>query len=308
MTISPRSQRSSRPLRAGWYSHALALLIALMVEGTVSSGPCLAAGTLFLWGENDPGDGGPKIDEPLVTDRPDFTEASVTVGRGVVQVETGYTYFNDDDGTTSVRTHTVPEALFRIGMFADWFEWRLAYTALEETTSETGVGRLTVRGSDDLYLGIKLALTGQVGILPEMAIMPQMRVPSGSGGITAGETLPGLNWLYGWDVTDFISMGGSTQANRKLDDETAEPYTEFAQSWTINYALADRVGGYTEWFCLAPDGADTNHNENYFDGGLTFQPTNNVQFDIRAGVGLNEAATDMFAGVGLSIRSLRFAD
>jgi hypothetical protein len=300
-----------RPTSSGGrtlWARRLVMLAALLGFTTAHSRSCPAdEGTLFRWSSGDPGDGGPKLDEPLVTDRPDFTEASVTVGRGVVQIESGYTYFFDDDGTTSVGTHTAPESLFRIGMFADWFEWRLAYTALEETTSETGVGRSTVSGSDDLYLGMKFALTGQVGILPEMALVPQMRVPSGSGGITAGETLPGVNWLYGWDVSDFIAVGGSTQVNRRLDDVTSQPYSEFAQSWTIGYSLTDQWGGYTEWFCLAPDGADSNHNENYFDGGLTYLVTDNVQLDIRAGVGLNDAATDMFAGLGLSIRSLRFA-
>jgi hypothetical protein len=285
----------------------LAILIAALSLGAFAPNRAAAQGTLFRWSYDDAGEGGPNIDEPLITDRPDFTEASVTVGQGVAQLETGYTYFSDDDGATSQRTHAAPEALLRVGMFAEWFEWRIAYNYFEETTSETGVGRSTINGSDDLYLGIKLALTGQSGILPEMALMPQMRVPSGSSEFSAGETLAGLNWLYGWDLNDWIATGGSTQFNRRLDDVTIRPYTEWAQSWTINYSLTDWMGGYTEWFCLAPDGADTNHCENYFDGGLTFLITNNVQFDCRAGVGLNEAAVDMFAGVGLSIRSLRFA-
>jgi hypothetical protein len=287
----------------------LAIVVAALSLDALELSPNRAAaqGTLFRWSYDDTGEGGPNIDEPLVTDRPDFTEASVTVGRGVVQIESGYTYVFDDHGTGSSRAHTYPEALLRVGLLADWFELRIAHTHVSETTHEFGVLRTTINGADDLYLGIKLALTGQAGILPEMALVPQMRVPTGANDVTAGETLPGVNWLYGWDVTEFISTGGSTQVNRRLDDDTAEPYTEFAQSWTINYALADRIGGYTEWFCLAPDGADSNHNENYFDGGLTFLLTDNVQFDVRAGVGLNEAAADMFAGVGLSVRSLRFA-
>ena len=135
-----------------------------------------------------------------------------------------------------------------------------------------------------------------------MAIVPQMTVPSGSSDISAGETLPGVNWLYGWDVNDFISTGASTQVNRQLDEVTGEPYLEFAQSWTINYSLAEQLKGYTEWFCITPDGADANHNENYFNGGFAYLVTDDVQLDVCAGVGLNDAAADMFAGVGLSIR------
>lgn len=260
------------------------------------------SGTLLRWSYGDGGAGGPNLDEPLVTDRPDFTEASSTVGVGVVQLETGYTYFWDDDATSTYRAHSVPEALLRVGVLADWFELRVAHTWLEESTHTFGETPEILNGADDLYLGLKIGLTGQAGVLPEMAIVPQMRVPTGSSELSAGQTLPGVNWLYGWDVNDFIAMGGSTQANRKLDDETGDPYVEFAQSWTINYSLAERIGAYTEWFCLAPDGADSNHNENYADGGFTFQPTINTQFDVRAGVGLNEAATDMFAGVGFSFR------
>ncbi len=285
------------------WTRPLVLLAALVGNALAECRPALAdAGTLLKWSYGDGGDGGPNLDQPLITDRPDFTESSVTVGRGVVQIESGYTYFFDDDGGSSFREHTFPELLMRVGMLAEWFELRVGYTWIEGTTHTFGEGRATFTGSNDLYLGMKFALTGQEGILPEMAIMPQMFVPSGSRDHTAGETLPGVNWLYGWDVTDFIAMGGQTQANRRLDDETGEPYTEFSQSWTINYSLADRWGGYTEWFCLAPDGADSNHNENYFDGGLTFLVTDNVQLDARAGVGLNEAAVDLFTGVGLSIR------
>lgn len=280
-----------------------ALLAAMLLSVELRPADCWAdAGTLMRWSYGDGGDGGPNLDEPIVTDRPDFTEASSTVGLGVVQLETGYTYIMDEGGGTSFRAHSGPEALLRVGVLADWFELRVAYNVLQETTSTPGVGRETINGSDDLYLGVKLALTGQAGVLPEMALVPQMRVPTGSSDLTAGETLPGVNWLYGWDVTEIVSMGGSTQVNRRLDNETGDPYLEFAQSWTINYALAERLTGYTEWFCFAPDGADSNHNENYFDGGFAFRPTDNTQFDIRAGVGLNEAAADMFTGVGFSIR------
>jgi hypothetical protein len=187
--------------RRGW----AALVAAALAVVEFEPAKCLAdAGTLMQWSYGDGGEGGPNPDEPIITDRPDFTEASVTVGLGVVQLETGYTYITDEDGPTSFRAHSGPEALLRVGVLADWFELRVAYNYLEETTSTTGVGTETLNGSDDLYLGVKLAFTGQAGILPEMALVPQMRVPSGSSDLTAGETLPGVNWLYGWDVTEIV--------------------------------------------------------------------------------------------------------
>ena len=260
-----------------------------------ADGAC-CPGTLMQWSCGNSFEGGPDLDEPIVTDRPDFTEASVTVGRGVLQLESGYTYSFDNDGTQTIG-HSYPEALFRYGIFAEWFELRLAWNYAHEIVE--GVERA---GADDLYLGCKLALTPQEGILPEMALVPQMTVPTGGSAFRADEVLPGVNWLYGWDINDWLGTGGSTQFNRTPDDATGEAYTEWAQSWTVNYGLTDRLGAYTEWFAFFPHSADTARVQHYFDGGFTFLFSDDIQWDIRGGVGLNAAADDYFVGTGLSLR------
>lgn len=269
-----------------------------------SYGPCPHQErlTLMQWSYGTSFSGGPPgRDEPLASDRPDFTEASTTVGRGVVQIESGYTFIRDRDGGSTLTAHSFPETLLRVGVLAEWLELRAAYNYGVETTQFGGTAT-ELSGSEDLYLGVKLGLTPQEGILPEMALMPQMTVPTGSSAFGAGEVLPGLNWLYGWDINDFLSTAGSTQVNRALDGVTGEPYLEFAQSWTIGYSLAERVGAYTEIFTLVPDGADTDKTQTYFNGGFVFPVTNDLQFDIRAGLGLNEAADDFFSGAGLVMR------
>ncbi len=129
-----------------------------------------------------------------------------------------------------------------------------------------------------------------------------MTVPTGYDAFSADEVLPGVNWLYGWDINDFLSTGGSTQFNREIDETTSASYTGWAQSWTIGYSLGDKLAAYTEWFAFFPNSADTAKPEHYFDGGFTYLISNDIQWDIRAGVGLNEAAGDYFVGTGLSIR------
>ncbi|HUG70137.1 MAG TPA: transporter [Pirellulaceae bacterium] len=254
-------------------------------------------GTLMQWSYGNSFSGGPDLSEPLVTDRPDFTEASSTVGRGVAQLEFGYTYTSDNSGTEQTLGHSYPETLLRYGIFANWLEFRAAWNYANEQVNGVGVS-----GSEDLYLGFKIGLTPQEGLLPEMALIPQMTVPTGHNAFTADQVLPGVNWIYGWEVNDFISTAGSTQFNRAVDATTSASYTEYAQSWTIAYSLADKLGAYTEWFALFPSSADTAKPEHYFNGGFTYLISNDVQWDIRAGVGLNEAADDYFVGTGLSIR------
>ncbi len=273
-------------------------------EEKCSYGPCdcKPRGTLLQWSYGTSFSGGPpSMDEPLASDRPDFTEASVTVGRGVVQIEFGYTFTTDTSGGERTSEHSYPETLFRIGMLAEWLEFRIAYNHGSNDVALDGAPISSDVGAEDLYLGFKIALTPQEGILPETAIMPQMTVPSGSRVFTAEEVLPGVNYLYGWDINDWLSLGGSTQVNRARDD-AANFYTEFAQSITVGYSLAEPVGAYTEWFVLVPNGVTTAQTEHYFNGGFTYLVTNNLQLDIRAGLGLNEAAADFFTGTGAVVR------
>ncbi len=257
--------------------------------------------TLFRWNGAPPSDAEPKSEQPLASDRPDFTECSSTVGHGLTQIEMGYTFIHDREGNSETQSHSYPEALFRIGMFADWFEWRIAYNHGSQGVTVGGVPITSETGAEDLYLGIKLALTEQDGLLPEMCIMPQMTVPSGAEASTAGEVLGGVNWLYGWDLSESISTAGSTQINKAVDEDGSN-YYEVAQSWTIGYTLAEHLGAFAEFFGLFPSGASTALPEYYFDAGLTFPITNNLQFDIRAGLGLNEPADDFFTGTGVVIR------
>ena len=94
-------------------------------DDACSYGPCDCNPrmTLFQWSYGTSFGGGADLDEPLVTDRPDFTESSSTVGRGVNQLEMGYTYTHDEAGTTSTQSQSYPEFLWRAGILAEWLEF-----------------------------------------------------------------------------------------------------------------------------------------------------------------------------------------
>lgn len=298
---SPTFTTLVTPMRTGRALAAwLILILAALAECREShaDGP----GTLMQWGYGPEVRGGPNLDEPLVTDRPDFTEACSTVGMGVVQLEAGYTFTYDDDGNSITKEHSYPEALFRIGMFAEWFELRIGWNYGESAETVFNAEDSFLAGADDLYLGTKIGLTPQSGCLPETAVIIQGTVPSGARSQTAGEVLIGVNYLYGWEVNDFFSIGGSTQANRAPDPNGEDFYVLFAQSLTTGYSWTEEFGSYAEWFMFAPAGAETAQNQQYFNTGLTYLITDNIQWDIRAGVGLNTAADDFFTGSGLSIR------
>jgi hypothetical protein len=279
----------------------LAVVILLPATQVAGQEPEPYPATLMQWSSTaEPEGGPPSLDEPLASDRPDFTEASCTVGRGVTQLEMGYTYFRNHDGLDESQSHSYPELLLRAGILAEWLELRVGWTFSSGYEAFDVLTRST-SGSDDLYTGVKLGLTPQQGIWPEMALMPQASIPLGSN-VSAGEVLPGMNWLYGWDVTDWFSAAGSTQINMAVDDDSLDKFLEFAQSWTFGYSLAESLGAYTEWFAIVPSGAETIQTEHYFNAGLTYRITNDLQLDFRVGKGVSSNAIDYFAGTGLVVR------
>jgi len=247
-------------------------------------------------------EGVPKKEDPIATDRPDFTEASSTVGKGRVQLEAGYTFIQDKSNGVTTTSHSYPEALLRVGMIADWFEFRIAQN-YGNVRSNSPDGLFSAGGSEDLYLGVKLFVAEQRGVLPETSIIFQSQVPTGHSDFTSSKVLPGFNLLYGWDVTDKMTFAGSSQANRAIDADS-HGYVEMAQSLTVGWSFTEKLGSYTEWFAFMPAGATSEGvtAQHYLNGGFTYKLTNNFQLDIRAGVGLSRSADDFFGGTGFGYR------
>ena len=241
--------------------------------------------------------------QALVADRPDFTEATSTVGRGVLQFEFGYTFGVDDEDGAVVRAHSYGEPLIRAGVLTDRLELRLGTAAVAETVESSGRSA-TASGLEDLYLGVKLALTGQRGILPATAILPQVTVPTGGDAISAGRSLPGVNLLYGWDLTRTVSLAGSTQVNAAVGDANQD-YREWAQSLSCGVALGERGGIYGEWYAFVPRGLDVPagdaaaSTEHYVNSGVTWLASDDLQWDVRVGLGVSDAAEDVYVGTGV---------
>lgn len=238
--------------------------------------------------------------QSLVADRPDFTEATSTVGLGGFQLELGYTLGLDTDGQTTTRVHSYGEPLLRVGVFVERLEFRVGTTAVTQVAEASPTGVVT-SGLADLYVGAKIALSGQRGVLPATAILPQMTVATGTGGFSAGRTLPGFNFLYSWDLNESLSLAGSTQVNAAVGDMD-EDYSEWAQSLSWGIATSQRSGVYAEWYAFVPAGLKGGSGEHYVNSGLTWLANDDLQWDVRIGFGLNDAAEDMYMGAGVVMR------
>ena len=64
----------------------------------------------------------------------------------------------------------------------------------------------------------------------------------------------------------------------------------------------DRHGLYGERFAIVHEESEGRWAEHYVDTGLTWLITDDLQWDIRVGFGLNESAEDLVFGTGLAVR------
>jgi Putative MetA-pathway of phenol degradation len=257
--------------------------------------------TLLTWPGGSEGNreesGEPKRLDP---DRPHLPEASTTVGKGRVVLESGYTF---NEKGSSFRSHSYPEALLRVGLLADWFEVRIGQSFVSQEQTVAGV-RTRAHGAQDLYLGVKFALTEQQQFLPEIALIPQMTVPTGSRAVGAGTVLPGLNVDCAWEVIkERFSIELLVGANR-VHDDASRASLEVATGLTGTFGLTRELEAFVEWDAFSPVAASGRASgpRYYAVGGFVYFISQDLAVDIRAGAGLNDRANDFLAGAGFAVR------
>jgi len=71
-------------------------------------------------------------------------------------------------------------------------------------------------------------------------------------------------------------------------------------SVVLGYSIKDHIGVFGESYGNFPE--ENNKADIRFDTGITYFVLDNIQFDLSGGIGLNEAAPNIFIGAGFSGR------
>ena len=252
-----------------------------------------------LQGETATGSAETADDNRIDPDRPHLPEAATTVGLGRAVLESGYTFSRKAGEQLS---HSYPEALIRVGAFADWFELRVGQNLVSEQRTMGGLTQSST-GFQDLYLGAKIALTQQNGIIPTAALIPQMTVPTGSSDQTAHRVLAGLNADFSWDIVKDRFGIELLVANNQIRDELGGIQYQVATGLTGVFQASKQLELFAEWDAFyVSGGLASTTPQHYAVGGLVYFITPNLAVDARAGVGLNHRSNDVLAGVGFAIR------
>lgn len=229
---------------------------------------------------------GAVAEEPIVTDRPDFTESSLAVPRGSLQIESGFTFARDGGG---MRSFGGPEILGRYGI-ADRLELRFGLPNYNWIDSQP-----RTEGLDDTYLGAKIQLGPAAGF--DFALIPAVFIPSGRPQTRSEAAAPEIKVVWGRDVGNGRSLTGMVYV--ASIEENGRRRTPVQHTISLGLPVADRTGMFLEHVLDARADLRPAHT---IHSGFTYQPNASSQFDIHYGLGLSPGAPDFFIGAGYSIR------
>ena len=249
-------------------------------------------------------------EERMETDRHDFTQSPKTVGRGVAQIEAGYTYFYKDQNEEIEQSHTTPELMLRLGLTED-IEFRIRWNYVWQTVDLAEQEENEVfEGAEDLQWSFKLALTDQDGFLPESALKLASTAPTGGSDWTTEHVEFGFIYIYDWQIAEGWNLAGSTgMLTQGLDDfgmlpdEPADDrFLVWIQSVALGFEVSERNTMYVEWFGEFSNGLAEEFTLSIFNIGIDHYFTDDFLVDLRVGMGLTDDSDDLFAGVGGGFR------
>lgn len=240
--------------------------------------------------------------DDIETDRPDQTETATTVAAGRVQIEAGFAYERDvvamDAIDTIERTSmAIPTVLVRVGI-SDGFELRLESGA-EHLRSEHSFYR-PLESSDGAgvvspSIGLKAELMDEDGAIPQTALIADVTFPIGEARKSPGYVAPAFRFSMSHALSDAFALG----YNLGAEWDGYSPRGTGIYTVTMANAVTSNVGSYLELFGELATGELPVHS---FDGGLTYRPQPNLQFDLSAGIGITASAPDYYLAAGASMR------
>jgi hypothetical protein len=231
----------------------------------------------------------PVLAQEMATDRPDQTESSSSVEKGVLQIESGIVLEINENTSKREDNLLFPTTLFRIGIH-DLFELRLL-TQIERNA----IANEVFSGFSDLEIGTKIQLFQRENSSFEMAFLSHLRVPTGTKNIRKTNFASINKLCLNHTFSDQFSLGYNIGYNYENRNDT-----ELSYSLALNVRLSDKVGIYVE-----PYGIVANYEELVanFDSGFTYLFADNLQFDFSFGLGLNNYMN--YWSVGMSWKSKR---
>lgn len=231
----------------------------------------------------------------IETDRPDMTEASSTVPKGFLQLETGAYYQSYEDNNIKTEDFTFNTTLVRYGL-SNNVELRLGWDFQESVThvNDQKLDNVT-SGLSPLLLGLKVYITEEKDWIPEISLIGHIYLPFTAGADYRPETT-GVDFRFSLSHT--LSEKSSLGYNLGMSWGSDSPEASYIYTIAYGYSISDKFGAFVELYGDFPEDNKANH---LWDAGMTYLISNDLQLDTSFGTSITQGQ-DIYLSLGASFR------
>ena len=241
-------------------------------------------------------------DDLINPDRPGIADGSTVVGRGRVQLETGFQQESRGKAGATEHTRLLP-TLLRVGLSPRW-EGRVESNTFTQadTSGPKGVPNQT-SGLAPISAGVKFHIQDSGGLRqPSLGMIFRVFPASGTSDTRTTRATGDVRLAAEWDLTPRISLNPNAGV-AFYEDDAKRTFPAGLFALTLNYFNdAKTVNPFMDFGIQAPE-ASTDGASLVFDCGLAYLPNHNVQVDVSAGAGPHgRTPPKWFAALGVSVR------
>jgi hypothetical protein len=153
----------------------------------------------------------------------------------------------------------------------------------------------------DVALRFKYNLWGNDGGGTALALLPQVKLPTSTGGIGNDFVEGGMLVPFEVELPHGLSLGFNSGAGVFHNEASDGWHAEFVNSVALGFPISERMTGYVEFWSLTSTEADTAW-EGTVGLGLNYLVHRNLKLDAGVNIGVTRAADDLNPFVGLSFR------
>ena len=238
-----------------------------------------------------------EMEEPgdIITDRPDETEAPSLVPKHYLQLETGFSYEEREEGNLNSNLLTYNTTLLRYGLL-DNLELRLGADIIRLEEEILGIGNNEFQtGFEPLLVGAKVGIAEENGSLPQIGLLGHLHLPFVASKAYRPETT-GVDFRFAFSHNLSPKADLSYNLGARWTNDSAE--ASYIYTLAYGYALTDSLSIFAELYGDLPEAGKAEHQ---WDIGTTYLLARNLQLDAFAGSGIG-SSQQLVIGGGLSFR------
>ena len=235
--------------------------------------------------------------EPIVAERPGFTNPPQTMAKKQFQIESGFYYEADKIKNTDIKIDNFlyPTILFRYGLIKN-IELRLEVDYAGISTSSSSSDKVSLNGLNPVIVGAKFYLFEQKKARPEAAFVFGLTLPYiGKKDFRPKYAAPLLAFYFQNTLNRKWSIGYNAGMQWNGNDAVPTSFLTFSPTYNISKKVAVSAEIYSYY-------SDVQQPDFRLDAGLAYIPLPNLQIDIYGGPGLSGPTTNFFISAGISLR------